>query len=425
MIDKSCYCDFFICLTRQTTVPVITGIAKRWFYLTLLFFCSSSFCFSSTQAAEKYQPLPTPDYETGSMRTTTRGKQYLINGQAVGKERYRAATLANEGLLLLRENKNEQAVVRLKEALTQDPTLAEAHHNLGVALIKTGNSNDAIQELSQAAKLKPQLDATRLVLASIYQSTGQLPQALATWQQFLQDFPAHPMKGRVTGMINGLQEELKNAELNRQQELALTTTAENGQTLSSSTAASRPDNKNNDDYLAEMVNRYGVKRWPASRIPIKVFISPALGLASSNARFEEILRQSFQDWSKATAGKLAFEFVPQQDTAGKHNALIECTWTENPSEVKNQAESGDTNIFEDEEGIAKSQIRFLLKSGSAGLTENQFRLTSLHEIGHALGLIGHTSNPDDIMFYSTTTKESWRELSGRDKRTITRLYAEQ
>jgi predicted Zn-dependent protease len=70
-------------------------------------------------------------------------------------------------------------------------------------------------------------------------------------------------------------------------------------------------------------------------------------------------------------------------------------------------------------------IKILTKSFSSvlPLTDNRIRYISLHEIGHALGLSGHTDNPEDIMFLSTSFKDEWRELTPRDARTIQRFYS--
>jgi predicted Zn-dependent protease len=47
--------------------------------------------------------------------------------------------------------------------------------------------------------------------------------------------------------------------------------------------------------------------------------------------------------------------------------------------------------------------------------------TVLHEIGHALGLMGHSDDPDDIMFPAVTDR-SEMGLSDRDRRTLAALY---
>ena len=47
--------------------------------------------------------------------------------------------------------------------------------------------------------------------------------------------------------------------------------------------------------------------------------------------------------------------------------------------------------------------------------------TVLHEMGHALGLMGHSDDPNDIMFPSVTHRTE-KGLSDRDRRTLAALY---
>jgi len=49
----------------------------------------------------------------------------------------------------------------------------------------------------------------------------------------------------------------------------------------------------------------------------------------------------------------------------------------------------------------------------------------LHEVGHTLGLNGHSANPKDVMFYSMNSDNPITALSARDKSTMARLYAPQ
>ena len=47
--------------------------------------------------------------------------------------------------------------------------------------------------------------------------------------------------------------------------------------------------------------------------------------------------------------------------------------------------------------------------------------TSLHEIGHAIGILGHSNSINDIMYYSTaSTKNTSPSL--RDIDTVNKLY---
>jgi predicted Zn-dependent protease len=46
----------------------------------------------------------------------------------------------------------------------------------------------------------------------------------------------------------------------------------------------------------------------------------------------------------------------------------------------------------------------------------------LHEIGHTLGIVGHSDNRDDIMFYSIDVSPREGRVSERDVKTLSELY---
>jgi predicted Zn-dependent protease len=57
------------------------------------------------------------------------------------------------------------------------------------------------------------------------------------------------------------------------------------------------------------------------------------------------------------------------------------------------------------------------------VNDNLIRSVSLHEVGHALGLTGHSRHPTDVMFFSESLVDDKRELSARDRKTLVRLYS--
>jgi len=55
------------------------------------------------------------------------------------------------------------------------------------------------------------------------------------------------------------------------------------------------------------------------------------------------------------------------------------------------------------------------------LSEEEMKKTCLHELGHAMGLQGHSTNNHDIMFFAMSTTV-WPVISRRDKATLFRVY---
>jgi predicted Zn-dependent protease len=58
------------------------------------------------------------------------------------------------------------------------------------------------------------------------------------------------------------------------------------------------------------------------------------------------------------------------------------------------------------------------------ITDNTIRSAALHEAGHALGLFGHSPNPQDARFFSGRIKDEKPVLTARDSKTLLRLYSQ-
>jgi tetratricopeptide (TPR) repeat protein len=322
-------------------------------------------------------------------------EQFFMGGKPVPKQFYDAGILVNQGTVLLRSNMNKEAADKLAQAVQMAPNFAEAHHNYALALAKLGKTDAALKEFQVAINLNANIDSAWLSLGGLYQSTGNLSQAIAAYQQFLTRFPQHQDAPKIANLIQSLQKE------------------------SQLSSPSNSADKMQDDYFIE-ATRGGVSRWPADRMPIRVFIHDGVDVPGYKPAYERILKQSFDDWAKASGSLVQFRYV----TAGE--AEIDCYWESDGHKLNNAAESGETRASKDSKGIVHCTIRLLTMPTlpEMPITENRMRQITLHEIGHALGFTGHTTNPHDAMFFSSTVEDQWKDLSQRDANTIIRLYSQ-
>jgi tetratricopeptide (TPR) repeat protein len=78
----------------------------------------------------------------------------------------------------------ETAIQMLQKAIVLNPSFAEAHYELGKALLQAGRMDDAIVALKESVDLKPELAQAHYRLGQLYQKLGNLTLASAHFRLF-------------------------------------------------------------------------------------------------------------------------------------------------------------------------------------------------------------------------------------------------
>ncbi len=170
------------------------------------------------------------------------------------------------------------------------------------------------------------------------------------------------------------------------------------------------DQNTNDTYILH---------WPKRKMPLRIYLPPLPdGLFDDPDEVADAVRRGIVDWSDTVSpGVPGFVFV------GKHgDADIPIVWAEEPD--------GDWYIAFCSYQATFRPLRFgveqILVTGRwrdgqvAGVDE--IYAVVLHEMGHALGLMGHSDDPGDIM-YRRVSARTESGLSERDRRTLQDVYA--
>jgi len=166
-----------------------------------------------------------------------------------------------------------------------------------------------------------------------------------------------------------------------------------------------------DNYL-QRVSENG-KFYRFKQMPVSVFIEPSV--------YKSSVEKAFKTWQEGVYNRVSFNFVNDEKTAQIRvyfrDVLNQTMQTLEEAEFV----TGYSKPYYRDGFIYKSDILLLEKNPLTGkiLPKEEIYSTALHEIGHSIGLRGHSDKASDLM---SSKRSKLRGLSSRDKNTVLLLY---
>jgi tetratricopeptide (TPR) repeat protein len=328
------------------------------------------------------------------------GARYTFQGRDLNETQYQALLKYNDSLKDIENGNWAAANEKLNQVVQMDPLLYQAHSNHALVLARLGQLEEAAKEAELACKYGPEKPEPIAAKAAVAQASGRLDDAANLYAEFSAKFPSHPM----TAYARSLTQQLR-AEVTKQQAI-----------IASGKGKS-------DDYF-DYATYDATTKWSADKMPLAVYVpgdQEAQKIPGYRKEFGEALRAAFADWAARSNEAISFVFVSSAD-----KAQIACRWTNDPTQVAQPAEGGEAKVLYDPiHGIQHSNITLLTQQPDSMKLEvpvNLIRAASLHEVGHSLGLIGHSPDSGDVMFCSLPTADQPRLLTERDSKTLQHLY---
>lgn len=299
---------------------------------------------------------------------------------------------------LMKERRFFDAKQTLERAAQIAPNSSRVYFSLARARDELGDTQGSIAAYQEVLRVKPNHPQAIFNIAGCYQSMGNLREAVNWFQRYVSTNPNAPDAVHVQGIITALKEKARDVSSDPQKM----------------------------DYTEAVMENGRFFRWPLERLPIRVFVNGGESVTGFRSEFRFAFFEALNAWMKASQNRLRYVLVddPRQ-------ADMTCDWTGNPTEVKptgHNVEQGVCVLKSVDRGrdsieIERADIRILTidRSTQKPLSDDEMKKTCLHELGHAMGLQGHSTNNHDIMFFAMSTTV-WPVISKRDKATLFRIY---
>lgn len=176
------------------------------------------------------------------------------------------------------------------------------------------------------------------------------------------------------------------------------------------TLAQWQDRTNSGDYFNQIqTNKFGHLIW--STFPVRVYIETPTNINPDQANiWVKTVTQSVTEWNQY----LPLQLIPTLATA---DIIIQRKVPPLQGKPPRARSALATYELYTKDQILRHQFTILLAPSQTG----KFLLSAArHELGHALGIWGHSTNPTDVLYFSQVANPP--TISPRDINTLKRIY---
>lgn len=176
-----------------------------------------------------------------------------------------------------------------------------------------------------------------------------------------------------------------------------------------------------DNYLDAVLSAGKLERWNPRSFPLKVYLNVPAGVPN---HYVQEVKNAFATWEKSTNGFVRFVY-----TNSISDANYVCNFSANLLSRNCDERGAGTAAYQyftyKQNGEIDHSIVEFSPSACNGMMwpPEIFYSTALHEIGHGLGLRGHSTNERDLMYPVGSSKLERAKISDADMNTLRAIYS--
>ncbi|HEY9786284.1 MAG TPA: matrixin family metalloprotease [Candidatus Obscuribacterales bacterium] len=310
--------------------------------------------------------------------------------------------MVTQAKVLMDSEKHLQAKALMERAAMYDRSSYSGiiHSYLAHCYRNLGNPEKSVYEAELALRYDPSRKDLPYLIALCYKDQGKFDEAIAWLNRFLQSPTAGARKSAEHLLLDLQADKEKMAKYD----------------------------PNAPDYLDDLLAEKDLRHWPQERFPLKVHIEDGRGVKGYRPSFSQYIVEALDTWNKASGGKLGYKLVENPSEAD-----LRVRWTSDPVTImENNRERGEAGITRLQSEVSDEPVPKIVSAeiligtvaswyGKGVVDEEEVKGTCIHEVGHAMGISGHSRNVNDIMYFGRSARQM-NALTKRDKSTIARLY---